>query len=148
MDINTTRRSDHTSKYKVLWGPWVSYKKSPSPKPGKGPHQFINTVGVASAQGLPAKAALQIASINEGVLPLKTSSGSSLVTAEAVSGRYYLDAKVGAVLFQSLAPQTALLSSANDWARTLRAGALSTPSHLTLAPSRLPAATMMSWAAL
>lgn len=107
VEINSTRRSDHTSKFKVTWGPWATFKKN-SYQGGiisQDSNALAGLVGAAGSQNISTQTSLDTALFNENILPFKTSTGLTHLTPLAVSGDYTINFD-GANLIQPLIPQT------------------------------------------
>lgn len=108
IDINTTRRSDHNSKFKVTWGPWATLKRArlDSKEQLVDANFYAGITGVSAVQGLPLRATQKIALLNENVLPFKTSAGLSQVSALSAAGELDVGSPRNPMLLNPLRPQS------------------------------------------
>lgn len=107
VEVNSTRRSDHTSKFKTIWGPWATLKKNVQ-QGGTIPREanaLAGLVGSPALQNAPTSFMLSTPLFNESILPFKTSAGLTHLTALADSGSFTIDFD-GANLINPLIPQT------------------------------------------
>lgn len=113
IDINSTRRSDHNSKFKVTWGPWASLKKAKleNAELSVAANVYGGVTGVSSVQGLPLRVTQKIALFNETTLPFKTSTGLTQVMATSNGGDINLASPQNPRLLNTLRPRSVISKS-------------------------------------
>lgn len=118
VEINTTRRSDHNSKYKVMWGPFVSGKLIKNVE--LSAESALNSVGPVTTQSNPTKTFQEIALLNETLLPFKTNIGLIPVESQSKLGDFFINNKFDATLTQKQVLTSSFSVSAAQTVKFLR----------------------------
>lgn len=101
-EINTTRRSDHSSKYKTVWGPFFIAKiHNPKYTHLQHSHQVLSSVGSGAFANLPLHLLQNVALTND-LLNYKTSVGLLPILTKVNTGRFSLNKQIGPFLFNNL----------------------------------------------
>lgn len=120
VEVNTTRRSDHASKYKVTWGPLAAIKANASKPAALNAQALAGSTGPAAATLLPTRLAQALALYNVSVLPYKTSSGLAQWVPSSTLGALASHPALGLLLTQALAPESADVTGAPKLVSSLR----------------------------
>lgn len=130
-EVNTTRRSDHTSKFKTTWGPFAIsklHKKTYTHK--QQTQQLLSSIGPSVFSTLPVKALQQIALTNTFNLEHKNSHGLLPITPYTTTGYFMLHKNLGPFLYNNLTSTVAYsknsLSSLNRMSSRHKYSALRT----------------------
>jgi len=117
IEVNTTRRSDHSAKYKVSWGPFIASRLDRLDF--KSSQSAAGLVGPGAPQFLTTKAAQDMAIFNESVLPYKNSSGMSPLVSDSFFGKFAIGRRFGPALFNSVVPKSSQKTNTAALVRSL-----------------------------
>jgi len=120
VEINTTRRSDHNSKYKVLWGPFAMSKKLGAALNSDASQAYLGAVGPAAANLVPTRVAQTIALFNTTTLPFKATPGLLPLKTHSRMGDFFISPKLGPMLSEGLLPLSSQTANAHSLGRGLK----------------------------
>lgn len=108
-EINTTRRSDHISKFKTTWGPFSMTKSRKNEYTQRHQAQrLLSSVGPSVFSTLPLKAIQKVALTNDAILTHKNTTGLLPIIAQSTSGFFTLNQNIGSFSYNNLTGTTAL----------------------------------------
>lgn len=136
LEVNTTRRSDHNSKYRVLWGPFLLALSSGRLGKEGDAQSLGGAIGPTIAGLVPTRVAQSIALYSNYIFPYRGSSGLLPTSPTSIFGEVYLSRAFGAILTQGLVPEASVSTATSHATYALGARSVSQLAFSDTTPSQ------------